>query len=291
MWDTRKNAYRVISVAFIFAYFFTASGQSCLFSGLSRKQKNASRRLLFQKDRSFYLSPEKYHPVDLLKDVLLLNLDLVTFDTYAIFASIFPFYIAARMHDEKVHSYFYCRAHHKNRCQMPQWCDNFARFGMAIPIIGLGSLAFFSSDAELRLTSWAFVLGLPFLVFGNKITKKIRFEACYRPWNEHFSSKKRSPGGFPSGHAAYVTYMTVLYGLRYGRSWAIPLGLYSAFVGINFCVCNRHYFSQIIAGIGLGTMYAFAANRFVESRLAQKGYLYCGTDSCGTPGIGVRFKF
>jgi membrane-associated phospholipid phosphatase len=243
--------------------------------------------------KSWYASGSsfRYYLKTFFKDIIQLNLNLISFDTYKIFTTTFPFFIAARMVDYNIHANFYCKTHHRNLNQMPCWCDNVARFGLAIPIVGLGSLAFFAKDQELRTTSWVFILGMPFLIFGNKITKKITFEACYRPWNEHFSCVKRAAGGFPSGHAAYVTYMTVLYGLRYGLPWAVPLGLYGAFVTINFCVSNRHYLSQLVAGVGFGTMYAFAANRLIESKLIQYDYLYCGLDSQGSPGIGVRYRF
>lgn len=224
---------------------------------------------------------------DFFKDIVLLNGYLWSVDSYKIFTSIFPLYVGARMLDRTIQSNFYCRNHHKNKNQMPWWCNSVARFGLSLPLVGLGSLAFFSSNEELRQMSWAFILGMPFLIFGNKITKAFTFNGCYRPWCEDFSLTKRSGGGFPSGHMAEITYMTALYGSRFGPSWGIPLGIYGAFVGTNFLISNRHYLSQLIGGIGWGLMYAYAANKLVDSKLNFS--LTC--DSNGAPSASISYSW
>ena len=55
----------------------------------------------------------------------------------------------------------------------------------------------------------------------------------------------------------------VLYGMRFGYQFAVPLGAVTAFVGTTFLACNRHYFSQLIAGAGFGAIYALAANKVI----------------------------
>lgn len=228
---------------------------------------------------------------NIVKDIFELNFNLLSWQSYKIIAASFPFYAGSRMLDEQLQTNFYCPTHHKNINQFPKWCDYAAQYGLAIPIVALGSLAFLGVDEEMRVSGWTFILGFPFLVFGNKITKKIQFDGCYRPWHECFSNVKRAGGGCPSGHVAEVTYMAALFGMRYGPKWGVPLAIYGTFVGIDFCVSNRHYLSQLVAGISWGLMYAYAANSFIDHRLAKR--LQCNSciDFQGNPGIKLSYSW
>jgi membrane-associated phospholipid phosphatase len=120
-------------------------------------------------------------------------------------------------------------------------------------------------------------------------------KGCLRPWNEHFSSVQRARGGFPSGHLATVSYAATLYGVRFGPKWGVPLGLLTAAVGVSFLNCNRHYISQILAGVGLGAIYGVAASKQVDFRLARNYEARLQTkldvDQRGCPAmkIGVNF--
>jgi membrane-associated phospholipid phosphatase len=117
-------------------------------------------------------------------------------------------------------------------------------------------------------------------------------ECCLRPWHELYcSSHTRSGGGFPSGHMAETTYIAALFGMRYGAKYAIPLSLYAAWLGIVFVNCNRHYASQIIAGAGLGLLYACAAQRLIDYNLSEKLSLDVKILPCGGPSFGVTYRF
>ncbi len=236
-----------------------------------------------------------YGPIysHIVEDIIRLNLNLISWQTYKIAVGTFPFYVAARMGDEEWHKHFYCRKRHKNLNQFPKWCDKFAQFGLSIPLIALGSLAFLGVDDEMKMTGWIFILGFPFLVFGNKINKKIQFEGCHRPWHEQFSCVKRAGGGFPSGHMSEITYMAALFGLRYGPKWGLPLAAYGLFVGVDFWVSNRHYASQLIAGVAWGLMYAFAADRYIDTKLCEKRQLAydLGFDKGGNPAVSVSYSW
>lgn len=228
---------------------------------------------------------------NIFKDILFLNLELLHWDSFKVATSIFPFYVAARMVDEDWQSHFHCRAHHKNRNGLPTWCHSAAQYSLAIPLIGLGSLAFLGVDEEMRVAGWTFILGFPFLIFGNKINKRWQFEGCHRPWHEKFSHVKRSGGGFPSGHMAEVTYMAALFGMRYGPKWGFPLAAYGAFVGVDFWTCNRHYLSQLVAGVGWGLMYAFASDRFIDKKVAERVNCKMAIDFQGSPAINFSYDW
>ena len=222
---------------------------------------------------------------NIFKDIVMLNLELLSWDSYKIIVGTFPFYTAARMADEDLQSHFHCRPHHKNINGLPRWCHSAAQFSIAIPFLALSSLAFFGTDEEMRVTGWTFLLGFPFLVFGNKINKTIQFNGCHRPWHEKFSKVKRAGGGFPSGHMAEVTYMAALFGMRYGPKWGLPLAAYGLFVGVDFWTSNRHYLSQLVAGVGWGLMYAFAANKFIDKKIAERVNCQMAIDFQGAPAI------
>lgn len=224
-------------------------------------------------------------------NVFNLHKNLFTFNTLKVMSIIFPFFVGARMLDEQLQGVFYNARWHKNINQMPDCCHALARYSIALPIAFLGADAFFGKTDEKRWTGQILLLGIPFVIFANKTIKGVEFDACFRPWNEHFSCVKRSYGGFPSGHMAQAIYMTVLYGMRYGARYAIPLGMIAAFLGINFLTCNRHYTSQLVAGAGFGSIYALAASKVVDTRLADHMKMGMGIDTAGRPTFSLAFRW
>ena len=174
---------------------------------------------------------------------------------------------------------------------MPGWCQTASKASIGIPILLLGSDFFFSKDQDKRYTSQILLLGMPFVIWGKKVIKMMKFEDCRRPWNENFSCDERSYGGFPSGHTAQASYMAVLYGLRYGPRYAAPLGALTAFIGVNFVSCNRHYLSQVIGGAAFGTLYALAANQLVSRKMTNDIKLSMKVDGDGKPTFGMAARW
>lgn len=220
---------------------------------------------------------------------------LFSFDSFKVVTTTFPFYILTRMFDEDLQKNFHKECCHKDVNQQPRWCHTLSQYGLGIPIITIGLMTFFGNNEEFRTTGRIFLLGMPLVVSGKDIVKKFRFAANKRPWCDKFPCKERSLGGFPSGHLAEITYMTVLYGLRYGVKAAAPLGIFGSFVGVTFLNCNRHYVSQLVAGAGLGTLFALAADKVIDKRLEKKykDRFTCGydTDMCGQPAFKVACSF
>ena len=222
-----------------------------------------------------------------LKDIFILNKNLFTWNTFKVVSSAFPLFVGARMIDEKLQRCFYDGSCHKNINQLPSWCHDVAKASIAIPIVFLGIDAFFSKDDERRWTGQILLVGMPFVIWTKKLIKKMKFDACLRPWNEHFSKENRSFGGFPSGHMAQALYMAVLYGSRYGPRYAVPLGLLATFIGVTFVTCNRHYLSQVVAGSAFGSIYALAASKLVEKKLTDTVNLGLQVDHAGRPNFSV----
>lgn len=228
---------------------------------------------------------------EIIVDALRLQRNLFTLDSAKILTAITPFYLTTRMMDEDIQSNFYDCAAHKNIHQFPKACHHIAQKGIGVPMVALSSLALFAKDEDLRLTARIFAIGLPFVQSGKDLIKKIDTKACLRPWHEEFNHKHRSLGGFPSGHMANVTYMTALFGMRHGWKFGVPLGCFAAFVFADFLNCNRHYFSQLVAGAGLGLLYAFAANKVVEKKLSERLEIAMVSTERGDPGIKMVYHF
>lgn len=228
---------------------------------------------------------------DIGRDVVSLHKNLFTWSSYKTIVASFPLYIATRMADEYIQSKFYCEDHHKNYNQMPSWCRAGAKWGIAVPMATLGSLAFLSSSEDIRMTSRVFLTGMPFVIFGKDILKKMKIRACLRPKCEFFCKHNRAYGGCPSGHMAEAAYMLTLYGLRYGAKFAAPLSAVAAFVAIAFINCNRHYSSQIVAGAALGTAYALAAYKVVSKNLESNISIDVACNLSGGTGLRLVYKF
>lgn len=243
--------------------------------------------------------PPRFGPVvgkfiqDVLYDAAMINYNLISWDSFKVITAVFPFFIGARMIDDRMHHIFYDPKHHRNINQMPlpSLCEGLAEFSIAAPIVFFGLQMFFSKSHEIRETNKVFLVGMPFVIWSKEIIKQFRFDACLRPWREEFSCKKRSFGGLPSGHLAETTYTAVLYGMRYGPRFGVPLGVLALGVGITFLSCNRHYASQMVAGAGVGAMYALAANKLINSNLEHNFDLGMKIDTAGNPTFSVSWRF
>ena len=229
--------------------------------------------------------------LEVVRDILALHRNIIDFDTLKVACATFPAWVAGRTFDCALQSCFHCRLHHKNINQFGWWCREGAKWGIGAPIAALGSLAIFAPDDDLRTTSYVFLLGMPFVIFGKDVLKKLDFDACRRPWHEKFDCHERALGGFPSGHMAEAAYMAVLYGKRFGWKFGLPLGALAVFLGASFLNCNRHYFSQLVAGAGLGTVYALAADKLIDAKLRDDVRFTFTCNAHGNPQVGVRCTF
>lgn len=228
---------------------------------------------------------------ELVMDVLRIHRYLFTVTSAQIMTGFTPVYIAARAIDEDVQSRFYDPVNHKNVNQFSHTVHQIARFGVGIPMAALASLMFFAPSIEMRTTARVFAIGWPFVHFTKDLIKKIDTKACLRPWHELYSCKNRNTGGFPSGHMANITYTASLWWLRYGPKWGAPLACGAGFVFANFVNCNRHYMSQLIAGAGLGLIYAFSANAVIEQKLSERFSCSLHSDENGRTVMSVGYQF
>jgi hypothetical protein len=233
--------------------------------GYPSQHRSKNKRLY---DRDF-LYKTIHFAGEIVVDAVFLCVNLFSVDSAKIITAFTPFYLITRRTDESIQNHFYDPTCHKNCHQLPKACYNIARHGIAVPMVGLSSLAIFSSDPDLALTARMLAIGLPLVQSGKDVIKTLEFKCCLRPWHQDFSKERRSTGGFPSGHIANVSYMASLFGIRHGPAWAVPLTAFGLFVAANFLVCNRHYLSQLVAGAGLGLIFAVAASKVVDTKLER----------------------
>jgi len=295
-------------------YFFLISSSIVLCDEIPTKMSYTQRRSKFAREKKEKLAqnraarnhrpwfrnrpPYKHRITHMLgefaEDVIKINLGLFSWDSLKVFVITAPFFAGARMIDEKLHNCFFDHKNKKNRNEPAQWCKEVARLSIGIPIGLLGTQAFFSRDENMQTTSQVFLTGMPFVLLAKDIFKEqLNFDLCKRPYHQVFAKEQRKFGGFPSGHLAEATYMAVLYGMRFGPNYAIPLGSVATFVTIVFLSSNRHYLSQMIAGAGFGAMYALSANRLIDSKLAKKHEMQLGlsTGDHGEPVMKLSMKF
>lgn len=274
------------------------SSYSSFLSSSSKSNWLSVPRLSGSYRRPFtYKAPGKFRLTHALgtiaHDMFWVNAGLFSWDTFKIFVSTVPFYVASRMTDEKLQNCFFDHKSKKNKNEPAQWCKEVARLSIGVPIALLGIQSVVSSDEELRATSQVFLTGMPFVLLAKDIIKKLDFDVCKRPWHEKFAKEQRQYGGFPSGHLAEASYMAVLYGMRFGPAFAVPLGGVALFVTCVFLSSNRHYLSQMVAGASFGAMYALSANKLVESKLAKRRDMRLGlsVNESGGPTMSLSLKF
>jgi len=262
---------------------------SAIYNHVNRRKNYRDRKKNhIQRNRS--IPTVGQHTYAVLQDALLLHKNIVAWDSFKIATMIFPLFVGTRMIDERLQNLFYNADDHKNIYYLPKQCHDFAQWAISVPIVTLGSQLIFGKTEEMRITSRIFLIGLPFVFWTKTLIKKIQFEANMRPWHEQFDYTQRSSGGFPSGHMAEATYTALLYGLRFGPRFAVPLGTLAAFIGVSFIACNRHYLSQIVAGAGLGALYGIAAHALAESKLSENLKLNVKIHN-RRPAISVSYTF
>jgi hypothetical protein len=202
---------------------------------------------------------------DILKTSVDFNYYLFTRDTMKIITGFMPFYLASRMVDQRINNCFHCPDHHKNLHQFPQWCHNSFDKAVTAELVALSLCAFLPYE-QLADVAYVFAVSLPFTWVGKKLLKEIRTDAFVRPKNSLFNWRKKSFHACPSGHMMEATYAATLFGMRLGPAWGVPLGIFAGALFIDFVNANRHFTSQLVAGAGLGVIYAFAADKTITAR-------------------------
>ncbi|NCX96788.1 MAG: phosphatase PAP2 family protein [Chitinophagia bacterium] len=215
-------------------------------------------------------------------------------DTMKILSATMPFYLIGRRVDAVVHRQFYDIETHTNLHQPPKFLCNWAlddRY-LAIPFVSLGLIGWLHHDPYERRRGQIFATGLMWS-FAVKISlKEIKTDANLRPWNENFDRHERAHGGNPSGHMTITAYMATFWALEKGWRAAIPLSMFTAFAFSMNVACNHHYFSQAVAGTGLGVMMGYATHAaFRDLKMPEDVKVALGSDHKGNLALKFAYEF
>lgn len=172
-----------------------------------------------------------------------------------------PFYAMARVFDEPLHKVFYCASHHKNINQIPYGVHTGLEIILGTTVTSLMLLSFFPSNQHRQRTAQLYAITMPCVWITKALLKLIPMNASLRPRNQCFNRCANYYGGFPSGHVMETVYTATLFGIQMGLWYGIPLGVLAGAIAVNSITFNRHFLSQMVAGAGLGMMFAAAANR------------------------------
>lgn len=229
---------------------------------------------------------------DFLYDFFEVNRQFFTIDTMKVLTGVVPLYIITRQIDHNLHRCFYDAQRHLNIRLCPEGASHAISRGVPYLIAGMALLPFAGHDPDWHLTADVYFKGvISIWLLKDLIKHTIKTEACRRPWNQHFSAKERSFGGFPSGHMAEMFYTTTLFGWRHGAKIGLPLSIYTAALFITSLSSNRHYASQLVAGAGLGLAYTLATLKVINKRESIGGWsVDCDFGQQGT-GIKVSYEF
>ena len=229
---------------------------------------------------------------NVFEDTRAIGRNIITLDTMRLATVTMPFYLIGRRADNRLHSQFYNVDVHANKNQPPKFLceialnDNY----ISLPFFAIGLTGFIHHDPYSRRRAQLFTNGLLWCLAIKILLKEIKVEGNLRPWHENFDKHQRSHGGNPSGHMTTTTYLAVFWGLEKGRSWGVPLGIFTAFALSMNVSCNHHYLSQGIAGMGLGSIIGLATHKaFRNLTMPTDMHLGFATDKRGN--LGVRFAY
>lgn len=230
---------------------------------------------------------------NIFEDTRSIGRNIFSLDTMKIMTATMPFYLSARRANNRLQRQFYNAEVHENKHQPPKFmCDIALKDEyIMIPFLAIAATGFIHHDPYNRRRAQLFTNGLIWC-FSLKVLLKeiIKTDGNLRPWNEKFSSEKRSYGGLPSGHMTITTYMAVFWGLEKGRKYGVPLGLFTAYALSMNVACNHHYLSQAIAGMGLGAIIGVATQHaFKDLTMPKDMHLGFGVNDQGK--LGIRFAY
>ena len=216
------------------------------------------------------------------------NKYLFSLDTVRIIAAGVPLYMIARILDKPTHTFFYCKKHHCNTREMPSALYHGINAGLGVLMVGMASLSLYPGNRHLQRTAQLYALTLPYTWGIKKLLKTVKCDGCRRPKNQWFDCHKKYYGGCPSGHMMEITYTAVLFGTQMGPAFGVPLGIFAGAVALESISCNRHFLSQLVAGVGLGVIFGVAANKALALPDRCDLSIQCAPDG---NGIGLRTEY
>lgn len=228
---------------------------------------------------------------DVLFDFADVPKNLFSKETLCVGAAFVPVFFFGRDCDEHIHQRYFCDKHCRNVHVYPHWWHDFSDTSAMVVDLGIAAALMLWPDEEKRTMGHVFLVGSIYTLVVKDLLKKVKWDNNLRPKNSCFDCTKRHYGGYPSGHMALSLYMATFFGKVAGPLWSIPFGVWAGAIFFDSLRCNRHYFSQLLAGGCLGIAFGFAAAyTFFDYK---KNDFSCGfgVDECGRPVVRASYEF
>lgn len=224
---------------------------------------------------------------EILFDFIETNYYIFSKETVLIGAITAPLYFLTKKCDNHIHKCFYDHNKHLNFYKTHRSAHKFAHYG-EYAIAGALSTLSMCPEPRIQSTAKMLAIGFPY-VYKLKLAcrrKMPKLECFLRPKSEFFDKNSKFYNGFPSGHMTEIVYMLTLFGFSLGYKWAIPIGAYTAYVASDFLINNRHFASQLIAGIGIGATFGYASYKAVNNRVDEKI-----STNCSANGLCINYSY
>jgi hypothetical protein len=281
---------RLIYIFFLlFTSVLESNPKNKLFSPSSSLYYHTTRPTRFQIP---FTSPHKVYVFlnRIFEDFCSVGKEIISVDSMKVVAGTAPFYLIGRRADKSIHKKFYNAETHTNIHQPSSFITHLLLHAApVIPAVTYGAMGSLHEDPYARRTAQVFISGYLW-TWGTKILLKMfKISSNLRPCNGNFDTIS-THGGNPSGHTSTAAFYTTYLGLTRGPRWAVPLGVLTAGVGTLGFVTNRHYFSQVVAGAGLGIVIGYATHRVLE-HIPEQSDLNLSFSLAGQRGPGLTFAY
>lgn len=216
---------------------------------------------------SFNLFSFSFYNIDLFSDFISIHRNIFKLNTLNIFSALCPVYLISLGVDQDLNYIFYDKKNSKNIRQFTDFKYNYSNILDPSDILLTSSLILnFSSIffKDYRSVGCNSVLGLISMNLVKKSIKFIKWPNSLRPYNQNF---KRDYGGFPSGHLMTITYLSIISIEQFGFLKSLPYIISFSYISVDYIVKNRHYLSQLVAGVILGSVYGFSVNSSIKNSL------------------------
>lgn len=208
---------------------------------------------------------------NLLLDTVDIHKNIFDLNTLNVLSLSCPLYLISLDFDQDLNYMFYDKKNNKNIRQFTEFNYNYSNIFNITDILLTSSLilnfsSIISKDYKLRLIGYKSLLGLISMNLVKKSIKFIKWQNSLRPYNQNF---RRDYGGLPSGHLMTITYLTIISLKQFGFTRSITYLLSFGYIAIDYIIRNRHYLSQLIAGVTLGSVYGFAVNSSIKCSISE----------------------
>lgn len=214
----------------------------------------------------FYSKRVRHYLQDTLCDSCNILHNFLSLSSLKVATGMTPLYLIGKRADKAIHRQFYDAATHTNKHQPPKFFKHIAlddRY-IGIPFGVLGFISLVHHDPFKRRRAQVFATGLTWAYILKKTVKLFKTDSNLRPFNGEFPQEPCYNGN-PSGHMTITTYLATFWGCQEGVRFGLPLGLFSAFAFTMNVVSNHHYFSQAVAGTGVGLALGIATSKTFDA--------------------------